>query len=139
MDEDENELAIDISDDKNKIKEETEKEEEEDRKSDIITDKSAVVPILTTLKKCDDDEKYVDKPTVSPRLSPHYHDPFKDHSGSEMSSSLTVQDSIQRIGEQDDVGTVGVCVCGKLSTEGLSEDDTLHLQVKNCMNARVKY
>ena len=131
MDDDENELAIDISDDKNKIKQEAEKEEGEDRKSDIITDKPPVIPILTPFKKCDSDEENVDNPTESPRLPPQYHDSFKHLSESEMSSSLTIQDSMQRVGEQDDAGTVGVCVCGKLSTEGLSEDDTLHLQVKN--------
>ena len=130
MDEDENELAIDISDDKNKIKEEAENEEGEDRKSDITTDKSPVVPLSAPFKKCDSGGEDLDSPTESPHLPPPYHDSFKHHSESEMSSSLTIQDSMQRVAEQDDAATVGVCVCGKLSTEGLSEDDTLHLQVK---------
>ena len=64
MDEDERDLAIDISDDKNKIKEEAEKEEGEDRKSDIFTDKSPVVPILAPFKKCDSGGEELDTQNV---------------------------------------------------------------------------
>ena len=56
---------------------------------------------------------------------------------SEITSSLTATDSVERVGEHDD-GSVSVCVCGNLSTKGISQDDTQHLQVLysylcNCM------
>ena len=125
MDENEETNSTAISGDKKSAN------DEEDKETVDVGAKQSELQMTSTFKNSNPED--IDKLTTDSCLPSQYQNlsrilstnPLAD---SDITSSLTATDSVERVGEHDD-GSVSVCVCEKPSTKGISEDDTLNLQV----------